>query len=195
MTSPTKEPSGPFADSHFEVGDKVRSSTRHQSDAEATLAPARDDAAEDSNAKPTDTSQKAQALAESAKEKLHLHHVKATGPSKFFNPTGVHMHIRWHSDNHEERLKENISDGNNHLSVLWRSRDNRKGRNSIAVPTSKPSENLNASIRSRMFSQILDVGQNIVVMLTTFPYWDMAFWSGWSYSIGSALFVIDGFFS
>jgi hypothetical protein len=30
-----------------------------------------------------------------------------------------------------------------------------------------------------------------LIMLTTFPYWDMAFWSGWSYTWGSILFVID----
>ena len=31
-----------------------------------------------------------------------------------------------------------------------------------------------------------------LTMFTTFPYWDMAFWSGWSYTWGSVLFVIDG---
>ncbi|KAI9712814.1 MAG: hypothetical protein M1820_001436 [Bogoriella megaspora] len=31
-----------------------------------------------------------------------------------------------------------------------------------------------------------------LIMFTTFPYWDMAFWSGWSYTWGSVLFVIDG---
>jgi hypothetical protein len=31
-----------------------------------------------------------------------------------------------------------------------------------------------------------------LIMFTTFPYWDMAFWSGWSYTWGSILFVIDG---
>jgi hypothetical protein len=35
----------------------------------------------------------------------------------------------------------------------------------------------------------------IIRMFTTFPYWDMAFWSGWSYSFGSLLFVIDGAFA
>lgn len=29
-------------------------------------------------------------------------------------------------------------------------------------------------------------------MFTSFPYWDMAFWSGWSYTWGSVLFVMDG---
>lgn len=32
---------------------------------------------------------------------------------------------------------------------------------------------------------------NFWIMLTTFPYWNMAFWSGWCYSIGSALFIIS----
>jgi hypothetical protein len=31
-----------------------------------------------------------------------------------------------------------------------------------------------------------------LTMFTTFPYWDMAFYSGWSYTWGSVLFVIDG---
>ncbi|KAF2664517.1 hypothetical protein BT63DRAFT_443594 [Microthyrium microscopicum] len=34
-----------------------------------------------------------------------------------------------------------------------------------------------------------------LVMYTTFPYWDMAFWSGWSYTWGSILFIIDGFWA
>lgn len=37
--------------------------------------------------------------------------------------------------------------------------------------------------------------QNFRIMLTTFPYWNMAFWSGWCYSIGSAMFVVDGAWS
>ncbi|KAK6362438.1 hypothetical protein LTS17_012862 [Exophiala oligosperma] len=32
---------------------------------------------------------------------------------------------------------------------------------------------------------------NFWIMLTTFPYWNMAFWSGWCYSIGSALFIVS----
>lgn len=40
-----------------------------------------------------------------------------------------------------------------------------------------------------------DVGRGLWRMFSTFPYWDMSFWSGISYSIGSALFVIDGFWA
>ena len=41
----------------------------------------------------------------------------------------------------------------------------------------------------------VSVGHNFYIMLTTVPYWNMAFWSGWCYSIGSALFIISSCFS
>ena len=44
-------------------------------------------------------------------------------------------------------------------------------------------------------SHATTVWQNFMIMFTTFPYWNMAFWSGWCYSIGSALFVMDGCWS
>ena len=37
----------------------------------------------------------------------------------------------------------------------------------------------------------VNVWHNFWIMLTTFPYWNMAFWSGWCYSIGSALFIVS----
>ncbi|KAF2642445.1 hypothetical protein P280DRAFT_423112, partial [Massarina eburnea CBS 473.64] len=43
--------------------------------------------------------------------------------------------------------------------------------------------------------KILAVTQNIWTMVSTFPYWDMAFWSGFAYSIGSIMFIIDGAFA
>lgn len=44
-------------------------------------------------------------------------------------------------------------------------------------------------------SQTSTFWQNIMVMFTTFPYWNMAFWSGWCYSIGSAMFIADAAWS
>ncbi|KAL9076659.1 MAG: hypothetical protein Q9157_003606 [Trypethelium eluteriae] len=40
--------------------------------------------------------------------------------------------------------------------------------------------------------QIRNFVYSAMMMFITFPYWDMAFWSGWSYTWGSVLFVIDG---
>ena len=74
----------------------------------------------------------AHAAAHAAKEKLHLHHVKASGPSRFLNPTTVHFHIRYTDDAGHETSHDEAT--HNELALLWRSRDNRKGRHSVAVP-------------------------------------------------------------
>ena len=116
-----------------------------------------------------------------AKDKLHLHDIKATGPLKKFNPTTVHMRLRYGDD------------ALNDVGIIWRSRDNRKGRNSVVIPrTSMAYPNLPQKNRPVYSSSFKGVGRNIYRMIFTFPYWDMAFWSGWAYTWGSVLFVIDG---
>lgn len=130
-----------------------------------------------------------------AAHKVHLHDVKATGISKLLNPTTIRMNAHFgseldHTDSHGlHKAKE--------MALLWRSRDNRKGRNSIAVPMMPPIESeqtplLPMRYTPRISSKLSDIGSTLWRMCTIFPYWDMAFWSGWSYTIGSALFVADG---
>ncbi|KAL8243579.1 hypothetical protein R6Q59_009837 [Mikania micrantha] len=48
---------------------------------------------------------------------------------------------------------------------------------------------------AREETQSPSVWQNFIIMFTTFPYWNMAFWSGWCYSIGSAMFIVDAAWS
>jgi hypothetical protein len=82
--------------------------------------------------------------------------------------------------------------------LLWRARDNRKGRNSIAVsrlPDDGGDVVLPIRFTPRMKASAWEIGQVFWRMFTTFPYWDMAFWSGWSYTFGSALFVVTGVLS
>ncbi|KAJ4351709.1 uncharacterized protein N0V89_007052 [Didymosphaeria variabile] len=51
-------------------------------------------------------------------------------------------------------------------------------------------------IRTHTFlAKCLAVAQNIWTMVSTFPYWDMAFWSGFAYAVGSAMFIVDGAFA
>lgn len=117
---------------------------------------------------------------------LHLDGINATGVSRLFNPTNIRMRVRI-----DDQADENDIRKQRELALVWRSRDNRKGRNSVAVPllASPP-----VKPRPRR-THAIEVGKNVLRLCTTFPYWDMAFWSGWSYTIGSALFVIDGGFS
>lgn len=125
--------------------------------------------------------EKEHALTSSIKKAFHLEHIHATGPSSFFHPTNVRMHVRWlHSE--EGQQQEH--------TLLWRARDNRKGRNSIAV-----THKSHVPLRSLLPTKAVEVGKNILTMCMTFPYYNMAFWSGWSYAFGSVLFVIDGAFS
>lgn len=140
-----------------------------------------------------------------AAHRFHLDSMKATGISKAFNPTSVRMHVRIRDDSdesdgrrHEAAVSssERTGDAGKELAVLWRARDNRKGRNSIAVPLHTAQANQSSRINySGLRSSIREVSRNVLRMFTTFPYWDMAFWSGWSYTVGSALFVLDGCFA
>ncbi|GIZ48698.1 hypothetical protein CKM354_001174800 [Cercospora kikuchii] len=122
--------------------------------------------------------------------KLHFDSVHAHGVSRFLNPTTIRMKVRYQIDSDFATPQEETS-------LLWRARDNRKGRNSIAVPRLPVGDDEDASFlplryTPRMSSKISDIAHNLYRMATTFPYWDMSFWSGASYTIGSALFVADG---
>ncbi|TKA74675.1 hypothetical protein B0A55_04705 [Friedmanniomyces simplex] len=127
--------------------------------------------------------------AKSAARKVHLDSVNAASVSRLFHPTTAHVRYRvrdeqWAADQSDEEL-----------ALLWRARDQRKGRGSMAVPVPPPLGTPGRRRKVQSFSHAKQISRNIARMFTTFPYWDMAFWSGWSYSIGSALFVIDGAFS
>ncbi|KAF2206746.1 hypothetical protein CERZMDRAFT_52490 [Cercospora zeae-maydis SCOH1-5] len=100
------------------------------------------------------------------------------------------MNVRYQSDSDSTTPREETS-------LLWRARDNRKGRNSIAVPRLQDEDGEDGTFMPlrytpRMSSKITDIARNLSRMATTFAYWDMSFWSGASYTIGSALFVATG---
>ena len=126
------------------------------------------------------------------RHKFHLDGVHAHGVTRFLNPTTIRMNVRYQSDSDDDRVREAQE-----TALLWRARDNRKGRNSIAVPRLPVEDEDEATFlplryTPRMSSKLSDIAHNLYKMATTFPYWDMSFWSGSSYTIGSALFVADG---
>lgn len=128
-------------------------------------------------------------------KKLRLREAEFGGPSRHMNPTSAKLNLRRDSEPGTSRapagdgMPAASGDSRRDLEVMWRSRDNRKG--SVAVPVSPRG----GSITMRMIFSSKDIGKGLKNMFTTFPYWDMSFWSGWSYSIGSALFVVDGFWA
>ncbi|KAK4508430.1 hypothetical protein PRZ48_002168 [Zasmidium cellare] len=117
--------------------------------------------------------------ASSIKAKFSIH---ASGPARIFNPTNVRL-----------RVHTSGSDGLQHpgtdMAYLWRSRDNRKGRTSIAVPRDDGQE---PSKRPRFTASRSQVAKGILRMFIVFPYYDMAYLVGVSFAVGSAIFVANG---
>lgn len=143
------------------------------------------------------------AMSNKVKPKFHLEDVKASGPSKLFNPTNVRVHMVWDDENVEKIGADRDSASTlgpqmertttKDLIVHWTSRDSRKGRNSVVH--SSMEEYRSTKWTSRLASQLKKIAKGHWTMFSTFPYWNMAFWSGWSYTIGSCLFVVDGAWS
>ena len=143
-----------------------------------------------------DALEKIKTTASRMADKFHLGSVQVTGPSRLFNPTNVRARIKWASDHDQQAARSGRKDTD--FDLLWRSRDNRKGRGSIAVRNSAfqdPDSQQSSARKRKVILHLKNTGDVLKRMLTTFPYWDMAFWSGWSYTIGSALFVMDGAFA
>lgn len=94
-----------------------------------------------------------------AKDKFHLIDMKTTGPFKRLNPTSA-------------RIRASVGGGDDakEVGIIWRSRDNRKGRNSVVIPrTSMAYPNLPPKNRPVYSSSFKGVGRNLYRMAFSFP--------------------------
>lgn len=125
---------------------------------------------------------------------MHLENVQESGVSKLFHPTTTRVRVRFDDDD-QPTFDPNRDDGarSQELALLVRSRDQRKGRGSIVIPA-YAFEGLSQQDKPSFPRQAKQVGRGIRRMFTTFPYWNPAFLCAFSYSVGSALFVVDGAF-
>ena len=164
--------------------DTARGTIRFADRDKIDQTPTHEDDGDDNNQDDNGIVDKIKSLGHDTKQKFHLQDMKVTGPLKGFNPTNVRMRVKFGGD---------AKEADREMGIIWRSRDNRKGRNSIVIPrTSMAYPNLPSKNRPVYTSSFKGVGRNLYRMAFSFPYWDMAFWSGWSYTWGSVLFVIDG---
>lgn len=120
---------------------------------------------------------------------------KISGPfRKVFKPTKVLMHIKWRGDQDDDSSERNQSD----MALLWRSRDSRKGRNSIVISRasiSAPPEHYPYDETPRFTATLGGVCKGVVKTCFYIEYWDMAWWVAWSYTVGSIIWVINGLFA
>lgn len=114
--------------------------------------------------------------------KLDETHV--TGPVPFLNPTSARYEPTQHpEDTHAPPQVER----------LWRSRDNRKGRHAIRIDT-KVLPHETGLIVPPVTQSIPAIAKIFLRMVTYVPYWDVSYLVAMSFTIGSAIFIVNGFF-
>ena len=76
---------------------------------------------------------------------------------------------------------------NGEISLLWRSRDNRKGRHALLL---RPQPGKPPRAPTNTVAAVL---HGIRLMLTRFPYQDISWWIAVIFTLGSAVWVANGF--
>lgn len=143
---------------------------------------------------------------------LQLQHKKITGPFSFLNPTRASFQHANPStvspeDYHDQDVHntggtlwerdddEKANQPSSNVEFKWTSRNNRKGRHAITVtPQSKehPEANCLTPRSSLHWRRILHV---LWLMLTHYPVWDVSWCVAYIFTLGSVVWVINGFFA
>lgn len=137
-----------------------------------------------------------------AHKSLELRHDRVTGPLSFLNPTRAAYRHNPAYDNslatangsdEEKSPKRDDEQAASNVNFYWRSRDNRKGRHALIVD---PSNDPNAPyLVPKNTSTAREIVRNIVRMATSYPYWDVSWLVATIFTLGSAVWVINAFFS
>lgn len=133
---------------------------------------------------------------------LELQHDHITGPFSFLNPTRAKF--RYSTPNHQRsnNLDHNSEEASpepkdeqlaSNVDLIWRSRDNRKGRHTLVVnPSSDPSAPF---LAPKSTSGLRQVCIGILRMTKQYPYWDVSWLVATMFTLGSVVWVINAFFA
>ncbi|RHZ55410.1 uncharacterized protein CDV56_104968 [Aspergillus thermomutatus] len=119
-------------------------------------------------------------------QRVPLESPRISGPLAFCNPTQALF--QWSTRPHFDR--ENVPTPR--IERLWRSRDNRKGRHALKIHQRPPGVEGKKYPRKTVHPYAILEG--ILLMFTTFPYWDISFWVAFTFTVGSMIWVINSFF-
>ena len=123
------------------------------------------------------------------------------GPISFLNPTRAHIKhttlVRSSSDNKQEALASrnhpDVRKDQTDIESKWRSRDNRKGRHALLV---EPRALVAADhVGPQPTSTLPETLRGIIRMVTQCPYWDVSYLVATIFTLGSVVWVINGFFA
>ncbi|KAJ3493594.1 hypothetical protein NLG97_g4637 [Lecanicillium saksenae] len=132
---------------------------------------------------------------------------QARGPVPFLNPTRARFE---HAPGVSPPVDGDAADSGGHettslpptqhrasldgVHLLWRSRDNRKGRHPLRIqrPLGGGASSVSAPRRSSHPQEVL---RGVVRTFTQFPVWDISWLVAFLFTIGSVIWVINGFFA
>lgn len=122
---------------------------------------------------------------------LQLRRRHVSGPLSFLNPTWAWYAPTTTSD--AGQTSEPSPSQPEHIQHLWRSRDNRKGRHALQVDYRvPPGVSGYASLPPTSTWQV--TARGILRMATYAPYWDVSYLVAITFTIGSAIWIINAFF-
>ncbi|KAK9364701.1 hypothetical protein V1509DRAFT_656047 [Lipomyces kononenkoae] len=140
---------------------------------------------------------------------LRLLHSHVNGPVSCLNPTRARFaydtsgHLITppvadveglsSDDMHKDRKISHLGD----ITFEWRSRNNRKGRSLciVDIPPSKAENKEPRLVVPPSTASLHNILRNISLMFTYFPYWDISYLVGFLFSLGSVIWVMNGFFA
>ncbi|KAH8697725.1 hypothetical protein BGW36DRAFT_295523 [Talaromyces proteolyticus] len=123
--------------------------------------------------------------------------IHASRPISFLNPTRQRLaplrKTRKDQEGHVDSQQQVADDSQPHVEYLWRSRDNRKGRHAVHIRYT-PAHLQQRHILPESTAHLRPILQNILRMMTHFPYWDVSYLVATIFTFGSVIWVINSFF-
>ncbi|KAG5745340.1 hypothetical protein H9Q70_011972 [Fusarium xylarioides] len=128
----------------------------------------------------------------------HYHAERTIGPVKSLNPTKRYLvadkkALNAESDAGNGGKESRQGDKSPGVAYVWRSRDNRKGRHALAISVDPHKHEATKGPRpSNSYHQTL---RGILKMFVRYPIWDVSYDVAVVFTIGSIIWVINGFYS
>lgn len=141
---------------------------------------------------------------------LQLVHSKVRGPFPFLNPTQAHYEhevvvqpTQSHLQNAETSIgipastppikAPRVSAAN--VEYKWTSRDNRKGRHTLATKSPSVEHPESNVLTPRSATHWRSILNTTWLMITYYPVWDISWCVAYIFTIGSVLWVVNSFFA
>lgn len=136
-------------------------------------------------------------------EGRHYKADKISGPVGFLNPTTRYLpvhrpHHRGPLSSHGTEAEKTTSSGlrkeASHTGIyhVWRSRDNRKGRHAVVVHKDYVAKS--GTIAPQATNSLRESIKGILKMFKRFPIWDVSYDVAVVFTLGSVVWVFNGFF-